>query len=169
MTATVRFMKPRKRSQRRGPFPRRGKRWWLLLAIVLTSSVVAAPPALAANPEIGNGVCDSWNYCAYQFDAKGGSVADFRSCEPDWYCGIYDLANWDYFNTSTSINDRTSSIWNRSDKYPYTMWTRYKGGTGRMVCFPDGAYVSQATLSSLDMDNRISSMWTSSVNDCELL
>lgn len=136
--------------------------------IVLLTIFVAMPPANAANPEIGNGVCNTTNYCAYQLASKGGSVADFRACEPDWYCGIFDLAQWDYFNTNTEIDNRTSEIWNRGTAYPWSVWTQHPGGGGMMICFASGVYANQATLAALDMDNRISSMWTSTTNDCTL-
>lgn len=113
-------------------------------------------------------MCNTSEYCAYQFDAKGGLDADFNACEPDWYCGVFNLAGWDYYQTNTYINDRTSSIWNRGSAYPYSIWTQHQGGGGNMICFPSGSYISQATLNALGMNNKISSMWTSPTNDCTL-
>lgn len=126
------------------------------------------PSAVANNPEIADRVCGASEYCAYQFDGRSGLDADFNACEPDWYCGIYDLSHWDYYHTNTTIDNRTSSIWNRGTTYAYSVWTQFKGGGGQMICFPTGTYINQATLSALDMNNRTTSMWTSPTNDCAL-
>lgn len=119
------------------------------------------PTAQAANPEIANGVCDYSEYCAYQYGGKGGKDADFNACEPDWFCGVYDLSRWEYWQSATIIDNQTSSIWARGTEYDYALWTENKGGGGNRFCVPSGYYFTEADLNALGMNNRISSMWTS--------
>lgn len=106
-------------------------------------------------------MCDSSEYCAYQHDNKGGKDADFNSCEPDWFCGVYDLSRWEYYQSATLINDQTSSSWARGSTYAYSLWTDNRGGGGDRFCVPSGYYFNAATLVALDMNDKISSMWTS--------
>jgi len=134
----------------------------------MAAFVAGSPTAHAVNPEIADGVCHSTEYCAYQNDAKGGKDADFNSCEPDWYCGVYDLTKWEYYQSATIIDNQTSSLWARGSAYPYVIYAANLGGGGQLICRFSGSYFNQATLSAVNINNRISSMWTSPTNDCTL-
>lgn len=134
----------------------------VVLGVVAAVSVVSLSRAEAANPEIADGVCGSSEYCAFQYDGYTGRDADFNNCEPDWYCGVANLSRWEYYNSSTIIDNRTSSIWGRGTGYAYSVWAQYSYGGGIQICqYGGGTKWNQATLNALGMNDKISSMWTS--------
>lgn len=143
---------------------------WLRIVLVLTvaaASVTFASPAYAL-PTIGNGVCDSGNVCMWQFANFKGSLLDAKGCEPNWYCGLGDFSQWWYFNTTTSPDNRTSSLWHRNGTYPWAMFAQYTYGGGQRTCWPQGVQSDGTFLSAEGMDDKISSMWTSTIDECSL-
>ena len=135
----------------------------LVLALAM---LVVSPPAYAAPGEIGNGACNAGNVCMWQYSGQSGSLADARTCEPDWYCGLRDLSEWYYFNTTVSPNDRTSSIWVRSADRPWAMFAQHQQGGGIKICVSQGVHLTQAELNAVSMNDRISSMWTELSTEC---
>ncbi len=147
-----------------------GRRTYVRVAATFAlsgASLFVAAPA-SAEPTIGNGSCDPGNACMWQHDNKGGSLLDARGCEPDWYCGLRDFSEWWYFNSNVSPDNRTSSILHRSGNYPWLVVTRYRQGGGTRACFQQGDYIPQTQLASKGLNDNISSMYTSTVNDCNL-
>ncbi|MBA3916259.1 MAG: peptidase inhibitor family I36 protein [Acidobacteriales bacterium] len=108
------------------------------LSAMGTSLFVFAGIAATASPgyAIGNGVCSTGEYCYYQNSNYGPSVLDDFSSTPDFNT-IY------YYNTSTTPNDRTSSVWNRSTSQVMYLYQDH-GYSGNKSCF--GLNRSTATL-----------------------
>lgn len=121
--------------------------------IGLAAAALVLLPAVAASAvQVGNGSCDDGNFCVYQNPSWTGSVAD-------WNNGTTDstYTNNEYFNTATSINDRTSSTWNRSGYSVHLHSSSNYGGQHK--CYDVGEY----TASYGDFDNSASSHWSSTV------
>lgn len=142
--------------------------FWFRSGIVtaaVAASLIVVPPAYAL-PTIGNGVCNAGNVCMWQHTGETGALADAAQCEPDWYCGLQNLAEWWYFNNSISPNDRTSSIWVRSGERPWAMFTKDWNGQGTKRCYPLGSHVTTTQLSGAGLQDEISSMWTEDFTEC---
>lgn len=111
------------------------------VALVLLSTV-----ATASATQVGNGVCNSGNFCVYQNPNYGLSVADWNNGSTD-----STYTNNEYHNTTTSINDRTSSTWNTSG-YAVHLYSASNYG-GQHKCYDIGEF----TPSYGDFDNSASS------------
>ena len=138
--------------------------------MLLTAVLLSAAPPAHAEPTIGNGSCDPGNACMWRYNNETGELLDARGCVPDWYCGLQYFTEWWYYGTTLGPDNRTSSLWHRSGNYPYLIVYQFGngGGGGDMACFPQGVHINQTTLTSLDLNDKISSMNTSTVNDCNL-
>lgn len=130
------------------------------LVAIMVLGVVGASPA-SAGTDIVDGVCDGNEVCMYR-NNWGGYIADPNECEGGYStCGLGRLDTYDYYNTSTSPNDRTSSIWNRltgsgygnvrSDQYQHS----YLSGNWMVTC--GGVQYSQSVLQAVSMHDNISS------------
>ena len=142
----------------------------VLVLAVTTASLCLAHVADADvdAKTIGNGSCDPGNVCMWRDADESGSLADARTCEPNWYCGIRDFSEWYYFNTTISPNDKTSSIWVRSSAQPNAMFAEHKQGGGQVLCLPLGIHFSSAELRAVGIHDEISSMWTDDTSDCDI-
>ena len=76
------------------------------LAFALPVQAEAAPAAVI---KVGNGVCDSGEFCIYRDGSRSGPVFDFGK-------GVdslnYTPLRWPA--TGGAVNDKASSVWNRS-------------------------------------------------------
>jgi peptidase inhibitor family I36 len=81
------------------------------MALVAGTSAVAAQGAKAGG--YGNKICDPGELCLYEHENRGGVFTE-------WYCAnhcrLQDF-RFDTFNDGSAVNDRITSVWNRTDKY----------------------------------------------------
>ena len=95
-----------------------------------------------AGTDIVDGLCHAGESCAHRDTNFGSNIADFDTCEPDWFCGVANFSVWDYNGTSTSPDDRTSSYWNRVTTYTHTVYAQHDFGGGPTHCFTSGSMAS---------------------------
>lgn len=139
-----------------------------LVRIILTIAIVVpltsiSPSRAWAGGAIVDGSCNSNEVCDYRDDGSG-NIADWNSCEPDWYCGIAYFTDWTYWGTSTSPDNRTSAVWNRTDKWANQYQHPLAGGSA--ICQPAGVYYNKASLNVFGMNDKISSMFTATYAPC---
>ncbi len=133
----------------------------LALVLAFTPLVGIGPPLPAfAATDVVDGVCHSNEICHFEDNSYGGRVADWNACEPNWSCGIANFTEWEYYGTSTNVNDRVNSLKNRLTATGSSTWAmvaQHSFGGGTLVCYPKGAaYVSTGAITNED-----SSMWVS--------
>jgi hypothetical protein len=126
------------------------------VVLVAVAAVLAvAVPAAEAKPTIGDGSCDSGDYCYYQDTNYGGSVLDD-------YSNTAVMDDYWYFNTNFSPNDRTSSMWNRSSSQAMFLWQNTNYG-GNKACKSAGNFASSLPTTGWSLgDNSASSMLVAS-------
>lgn len=132
-----------------------------VMILVSTLTVSSNEPAFAGT-DIPDGTCAGTESCAFRNPGFVSNVADFNTCEPDWFCGIGNFALYDYWATNTSPNDRTSSIKNRTTRF--SNYARNTFGGGQLICIPPGN--TWPDLAALGFNDAASSMWNSTYNPC---
>jgi hypothetical protein len=109
----------------------------MAVAAGLTITVLAAPAAPAAELPWRN--CEVGEFCVYADDNGYGDAAYFRS-------GTNNLGDY-------GLNDRVSSVWNRTGKTVCTYLDTYKQGS----TWPVGNW--KGNTSQYSRNDNISSLW----------
>ena len=90
----------------------------VLLAFTAGPGVASAATAPATDEVTpmyvyGNGVCDGGELCLYEHENFGGVFTEWNCAS---YCRLIDF-RYDTFHDGSAVNDRVTSVWNRTDKY----------------------------------------------------
>jgi hypothetical protein len=132
----------------------------IVIAVMASVWTVASSSSALAGTDVVDGVCHSNEICHFEDVQFGGRVADWNSCEPNWACGVSDFLQWEYYGTSTNVNDKIDSIKNRITATGSSTWAmvaEHQFGGGTIVCYPKGSsYSYTGAITNVD-----TSMWKS--------
>ena len=121
----------------------------LILAFVAMTAITGLLTAAAEATQVGNGVfgqCQAGEFCTWRNSNYSSSVADWSGD-----ANVSNYNQWEYWNTTTTIDNKTSST-KDFDSDAIQLWQNISYG-GTVKCYDNG----EVAASYGDFDNKASS------------